>query len=130
MLPRVDRNFPHAGTIDGVNAVGFIDARARLLWSFFNVFSLTSLVVFEAVAFLLLLARFVKIIHHKRRRESMSVTGEVYHFRGLILLNLGIFLSLTETLIGFAHQSFALALTRRGFKAAGRTLIIIGLLKG
>ena len=93
-------------------------------------FSLTSLMVFEVVAFLLLLARFTKNIRHKRRRESLNVTGEIYHFRGIVFLNLGMFLSLIETLVGFAHQSFALGLSRRGIKAAGRILIIIGLLKG
>ena len=93
-------------------------------------FSLTLLAVFEAVAFLLLLARLMKVIRHKRRRESINGAAEVHHFRGIILMNLGMLLSLVETLIGFARQSFTLGITRRGIKAVGRALIILGLLKG
>lgn len=119
-----------AGTLNGVNIVGFIDERAQLLWSFFNMFSLALLAVFEVVAFLLLLARLIKVIRHKRRKELANGTGEVHHFRGIILMNLGMLLSLVETFIGFAHQSFILGITRRGTKTVGRALIILGLLRG
>jgi len=72
----------------------------------------------------------MKVILHKRRRELTGSTGEVHHFRGVVLINLGMLLSLVETLIGFANQSFPLALTRRGMKAGGRILMILGLLRG
>ncbi|KAF9648308.1 hypothetical protein BDM02DRAFT_2325746 [Thelephora ganbajun] len=117
-------------TLNGVNAVGFIDERAQFLWSFFNMFSLALLVVFEVIALFLLLARLTKVIHHKRRRELVNEVGEVHHFRGIIAMNLGMLLSLMETLIGFSHQSFTVGITRRGLKAAGRILIVLGLLKG
>ena len=118
------------GTLGGVNTVGFIDDNARLLWRFFNAFSLALLVVFEGMAFFLLFARLMKVVLHKRRSELMGGTGEVHHFRGIVLINLGMLLSLMETLFGFADQSFPVALTRRGMKAAGRILIILGLLRG
>lgn len=118
------------GTLDGAIAVGFIDGRARLLWSLFSMLSLALLAVFEAVASLLLLARLTKVIRHKRRRDSMDGTGEVHHPQGIILMNIGMFLSLAETLVGFVRQSFVLGITRRGTKTAGRILIILGLLKG
>ena len=113
-----------------MNAIGFIDERAQSLWGFFNIFTLTLLAAFEAVALLLLLARLMKAIRHRRRKELINGTGEIHHFRGIILVNLGMLLSLVETLIGFAHQSSALGIIRRGTKAAGRALIILGLLKG
>lgn len=118
------------GTLDGENVVGFVDERAHLLWSFFGTFSLTMLAVFEAVAFYLLLARLMNVIRHKRQRESMNGIGDIHHSRGIIFMNAGMLLSLVETLIGFAHESFGLGITRRGTKAAGRILIISGLLKG
>ena len=118
------------GTVDGVNTVGFVDENARLLWRFFNAFSLALLALFEAIAFFLLFARLMKVILHKRRSELVGGTGEVHHFRGIALINVGMLLSLVETLFGFADQSFPLAFTRRGMKAAGRVLIIIGLLRG
>lgn len=119
-----------SGNLDGVNTVGFVDESRRLLWSFFNKFSLALLAVFEAVAFSLLLARLMTVIRHKRRRELMDGTGEIHHFRGIVFMNLGMLLSLVEILIGFARQSFALGLTRRGTKTVGRILIIMGLLRG
>jgi len=119
-----------AGTLAGVNTVGFIDEKAQLLWSFFNMFSLALLALFEVVAFLLLLARLTKAIRQRRLKELADGAGEVHHFRGIILMNLGMFLSLAETLIGFAHQSFTIGITRRGTKTAGRALITLGLLRG
>jgi len=113
-----------------VNTVGFIDENARFLWRFFNAFSLALLAIFEALAFFLLFARLMKVVLHKRRRELTGGTGEVHHFRGIVFMNIGMLLSLVETLIGFADQSFPLAFTRRGMKAAGRILIILGLLRG
>ena len=113
-----------------MNTVGFIDDNALLLWRFFNAFSLALLAIFEALAFFLLFARLMKVVLHKRRRELMGGTGEVHHFRGIVLINLGMLLSLVETLIGFADQSFPLAFIRRGMKAAGRILILLGLLRG
>jgi len=93
-------------------------------------FSLALLAVFEAAAFLLLLARLTKAIRQKRRKELADGAGEVHHFRGIIFMNLGMLLSLAETLIGFAHQSFIIGIIRRGTKTAGRALIILGLLRG
>jgi len=119
-----------AGTLAGVNTVGFIDEKAQFLWSFFNMFSLALLAAFEAAAFLLLLARLTKAIRQKRLKELAGGAGEVHHFRGIILMNLGMLLSLAETLIGFAHQSFIIGITRRGTKTAGRALITLGLLRG
>ena len=118
------------GTVGGVNAVGFIDENARFLWTFFNMFSLAALAVFEAGAFLLLSARLMKVVLHKRRMELVGGRGEIHHFRGIIPINLGMLLSLAETLIGFVGQSFALTITRRGTRSAGRILIIVGLLRG
>jgi hypothetical protein len=118
------------GTLGDGNAVGFLDEKARLLWTFFNLFSLALLVVFEVVAFFLLFARGMKVILHRRRSQSMGGMGEIHRFGGTILMNLGILLSLVETLIGFAPQSFTLEITRRGVKTVGRILIILGLLKG
>lgn len=93
-------------------------------------FSLAMFAVFEVVAFLLLLARLMKVTRRKRRGESMNGTGEIHHFRGIIYMNLGMLLNLVETLVGFSHQSFTLALARRVTKTVGRILIILGLLKG
>lgn len=118
------------GTIGDVNVVGFIDERGRFLWKFFNMFSLTLLAFFEVVAFFLLFGRLMRAVLDKGRRELVGGTGEVHHFRGIIPINLGMLLSLVETLIGFTNQSFALEITRRGTKAVGRVLIILGLLRG
>ena len=92
--------------------------------------SLALLTVFEAMAFSLLLARLMKVIRHKKQRELVNGIGEIHHFRGVVFMNLGMMLSLAETFVGFVPQSFALAITRRGTKSAGRILIILGLLKG
>lgn len=119
-----------AGTLGGVISIGFTDERSRTLWSFFNILSLALLTVFEVVAFFLLLARLMKAVRHNRQREKANETGEIHHFRGVVFVSLGMMLSLAETLLGFAPQSFALAITRRGIKSAGRVLIISGLLKG
>lgn len=116
--------------VGGVIVIGFTDERARTLWGFFNILSLSLWVVLEAVASLLLLARLRKAIRHKKQREIMSATGKIHHFRGIVFINLGMVLSLAETLAGFAPQSFHLAIARRGTKSAGRILIILGLLKG
>ena len=118
------------GMVGGAIVIGFANERARTLWGFFNMLSLSLLVVLEMVASLLLLARLRKAIRYKKQRELMSVTGEAYHFRGIVFINLGMVLSLAETLVGFAPQSFYLAIARRGTKSAGRILIISGLLKG
>lgn len=120
----------YPGTLSGVTFVGFIDERARMLWRFFNLLSLALLTAFEVMASSLLLARLVRVVRHKKQREVMNVTGEIHRFRGVVSINLGMMLSLAETLIGFAPQSFTLAITRRGTKSAGRILIILGLLKG
>jgi hypothetical protein len=93
-------------------------------------FSLALLAVFEVVAAFLLSARLMKVIYHRRRRESIGGTGEIHRFRGIIPMNLGMLLSLVETLIGFANQSFTPEITRRGTKTVGRILIILGLLMG
>ena len=118
------------GTLGGVNVVGFLDERARSLWEFFSMLSLALLAIFEVVAFFLLFVRLTKAILNKRRRELMGGTGEIHHFRGIVTINLGMLLSIVETLIGFANQSFALEITRRGTKTAGRILIILGLMRG
>ena len=93
-------------------------------------FSLALLAVFEAVAFFLLFARLMKVVLNKGRREFMGGAGEIHHLRGIVPISLGMLLSLVETLIGFANQSFALAITRRGTKSSGRILIMLGLLRG
>lgn len=113
-----------------MNTVGFVDENARLLWRFFNAFSLAVLAVFEGLAFFLLFARLMRVVLHKRRRELTGGTGEVHYFRGIVYINLGMLLSLAETLVGFADQSFSLAFARRGMKATGRILMILGLLRG
>jgi hypothetical protein len=113
-----------------VIAIGFIDERAKALWSIFNMLSLALLAVFEATAFFLLLLRLVKVIRHKKQREFLNGTTEIHHFRGIVFINLGMVLSLTETLLGFGPQTFSLAITRRGSKSAGRSLMVSGLLKG
>ena len=94
-------------------------------------FSLAVLAVFEVVAFFLLFARLMNVIHHTRRTELANGIGEVHHPRGIILMNLGMLLSLVETLIGFTQQSFVVAIARRGIKTAyGRILITSGLMRG
>ncbi|KAF9781262.1 hypothetical protein BJ322DRAFT_265132 [Thelephora terrestris] len=117
-------------TYDGVITIGFIDERAKVLWSIFNMLSLALLVVFEATACFLLFLRLVKVIRHKKQREFLNGATEIHHFRGIVFINLGMVLSLTETLLGFGPQTFSLAITRRGTKSAGRSLMVSGLLKG
>jgi hypothetical protein len=90
--------------------------------------SLALLAVLEVAAAYLLLVRLANSIRHQR--ELMNGAGEIHHFRGIVLVNLGMILSLAETLVGFFPQSFILAITRRGVKSTGRILIISGLLKG
>ena len=118
------------GSLDGASTVRLIGKRAELLWSLLNMSSLGTLAVFETVAFFLLLARLMNFVHHKRRTELANGMGEIHHPRGIVLMNLGMLLSLVETLIGFTQQNFVTAITRRGTRTAGRLLIISGLLKG
>ena len=92
--------------------------------------SLGLLAVFQAMAFLLLLARLIKAVRHKRRRQLVSGTEEAHHFGGIVFINLGMLLSLADTLVGFVPQSLALAIIRRGTKCAGRVLIMSGVLNG
>ena len=119
-----------AGTVEGAITIGFIDEKARTLWGVFNRLSLALLAVLEMVAFFLLFARLIKAVRDRKRRELMNGTGQIHHFGGIFVMNLGMTLSLAETLVGFAPQSFLLAIARRGTKSAGRMLIILGLLKG
>ena len=116
--------------LGGLIVVWFFDERGQMLWNFFNMLSLALLTVFEGAALSLLLVRLAKVIQHKKRRGLVYGTGATHHFRGIILINLGMMLSLGETLMGFFPQSFVLAITRRAVKSAGRILIILGLLKG
>lgn len=89
--------------------------------------SLALLTAFETMAFFLLLWKLIKDL----RLEKQSDAGNaIHHFRGVVLMTLGMMLSLAETLIGFAPQSFALAITRRGMKSAGRILMLWGVLEG
>jgi len=118
------------GTLGDVNVAGFIDERARLLWKIFNMISLALLAVYEGMALFLLSSRLMKAIRHKRQRKLIGLTGEIHHSCGIIPINLGMLLSLVETLIGFVGNSFTLGITRRGTKAVGRISIILGLFRG
>ena len=93
-------------------------------------FALALLAVFEVVALSLLLTRLITVIRHRRRRQLMKGTGGIHHFSGIIHMNLGMLLSLVETLLGFARQSYILGITRRGTKTVGRISIMLGLLRG
>lgn len=116
-------------------AVGFSNNTFQHISLFFSSAALIFLVLFQATLFTLAFVRVVRAFIDERRVEDDSRhrhehAEQIYLFRGLGWLSVGLKLGAIESVVGFADTSFAVVLTRRLLRLFGRGAVIIGVIKG
>jgi hypothetical protein len=121
---------PDPNSMD-VIGIGFSTNNNKNLWTIMTSFTLGTLAFFQMFAFSLALLRLARIFVNQRSMEtSMLPVDEVYIFKGIAWIVIGLKLGAIETVIGFAPRSFGIALARRIFRMLSRACLVVGTAKG